>query len=70
MSATAELEQYARFLRNAAPQEFDKFRAAFAAYTRYMTDALVNSTTEFQVAQGRAQQCVKILRLLEEIKNG
>lgn len=70
MSATTELEQHARFLRNAAPQEFDAFRTAFANYSRTMIDAMVNSSGDLQVAQGRAQQCLKIMRVLEEIKNG
>lgn len=68
MSSTTALEQQARFLRNAAPQEFDKFRAAFAEYTRNSVDFLVNTNGDIQLAQGRAQQCLKLLRLLEEIK--
>ena len=38
------------------------FARRFANYTRFMTDTLVNATGDLPVAQGRAQQCVKILQ--------
>ena len=69
-STTAELTNYVRFLRNAAPQEFEQFCAAFALYTRKVGDELVFSTGDLALTQGRAQQCVKILQLLEEVKRG
>jgi hypothetical protein len=70
MTAIGRLEERTRFLRNAAPQEFDNFRLAFGDYTRFMTESMVNATGDLSVAQGRAQQCLKILRVLEEIKDG
>lgn len=69
-SSTKELEDRARFLRNAAPREFGDFCAAFANYTQFSVDFLVNTTGSIELAQGRTQQCLKILRVLEEIKNG
>ena len=69
-TTTKELAEYAKFLRNAAPQEFGNFYGAFENYTRFMVDALVNAAGDISLAQGRAQQCLKILRVLEEVKNG
>lgn len=69
MTAVKELMEHTRFMRNAAPREYDQFVAAFANYTRSVVDELI-TTDEMPVVQGRAQQCVKILRLLEELKNG
>jgi hypothetical protein len=71
MSATdKELTDYARFLRNAAPQEFSNFCAAFEKYTASYINTLVETAGDLPLAQGRAQQCVNILRVLEGIKNG
>jgi len=69
-AATKELADYARFLRNAAPQEFSNFHAAFEKYTDSTLDNLVFATGDLPLVQGHAQQCVKLLRILEEIKNG
>ena len=49
MSTTTELEQYAKFLRNAAPQEFDNFCAAFANYSQSMTKAMIHATGDLLV---------------------
>jgi hypothetical protein len=70
VSSTKELTTYARFLRNASPQAFDDFFAAFAKYTRDQADILVITTENLQLAQGHAQQCKKILDALEEVKRG
>lgn len=71
MSTTTKLAENARFLRNAAPQAFNDFHAAFADYTRQMTEDLIHTTEHVTLAQGRAQQCLKILGVLEEVrKNG
>ena len=70
MSPIDNLKTKARFLRNAAPQAFNDFYGAFAEYTEHVTEILVLVDGNFQVHQGHAQQCVKILRTLEEIKNG
>ena len=68
MTSTKELTDYARFLRNAAPREFDAFRSAFANYTKATITDMVAATGDLSLVQGRAQQCVKIMQLLEEIK--
>jgi hypothetical protein len=71
MSTTDELLKRARFLRNAAPQAFVDFHVAFADYTKQQFEKLVFETTErLQIAQGHAQQCKKILDILEGVKNG
>jgi hypothetical protein len=70
MTAAKELAENMRFLRNAAPQEYERFVAAFANFTRSITDELIVTTVELPLIQGRVQQCVKLLRMLEEIKNG
>jgi hypothetical protein len=71
MSATRkELADYARILRNAAPQEFSNFHTAFGKYTDFRLNNLVFATGDLPLAQGHAQQCVELLRILEGIKNG
>ena len=70
MSTTAELVQFAKLLRNAAPRAFDEFHAAFASYTRQTTTKLINATENIEVVQGQTQQCMAILSVLEEVKNG
>ena len=51
--------------RNASPQAYDKFFAAFADYAAQMTDNLIQTTENLQVAQGHAQLAMKVLRALE-----
>jgi hypothetical protein len=71
VSTTDELLKRARFLRNAAPQAFADFHAAFAAYTEGQYETMVLTTAEsLQNAQGHAQQCKKILNVLDGVKNG
>ena len=71
MSSTDKLTNRARFLRNAAPQQFSDFVGEFAGYTKAAADILVLAATEnYQLHQGHAQQCVKILKALEDAKNG
>jgi hypothetical protein len=53
-----------RFLHNAAPEEFEQFCQAFARYSDEVRDRLVKSPGQLEVLQGHAQQCVKILELL------
>lgn len=70
-AAIKELADYARFLRNAAPQEFGNFYLAFEKYTQTVMVAMVDTIGEDLLrAQGRAQQSRHFLRMLEEIKNG
>ena len=62
---TKDLTDQARFLRNASPQAYDKFFAAFADYAAQMTANLIQTTENLQVAQGHAQLAMKLLRALE-----
>ena len=68
MSSTTELSEFARFLRNASPEQYANFVAAFAKYTNVAVDNLIHTTENWQLAQGHAQQCIKLLRILEGVK--
>jgi len=70
MSTTDELTQRARFLRNAAPREFQDFFAAFVEYTNRQYEVMVQTTENLERAQGHAQQCKAIVEALERAKNG
>ena len=71
MSTTEELTKRARFLRNAAPQQFAEFLAEFIAYTDRQYETMVLTTAEkLHNAQGHAQQCKAIVDALERAKNG
>jgi hypothetical protein len=70
VSTTDELLKRARFLKNAAPQAYNDFYAAFADYTDRQYEILVHVTDNWQQAQGHAQQCKKLLNILEGAKNG
>lgn len=64
-----EFVQFTQYLRNAAPQEFDRFRDMFKRYTVEAIDLLLLASGEhLLVAQGRAQQCSKLLQFLEKAK--
>lgn len=49
---------------------FDEFYGALSEYTEAVTDVLVQVTDNWQLHQGHAQQCRKLLKALEEAKNG
>jgi hypothetical protein len=70
VSTTDELTKRARILRNAAPREFQEFHAAFIEYGERQTEILLQVTENWQRAQGHAQQCRKILDVLEGVRNG
>lgn len=70
MSSTDNLVRKARFLRNAAPQQFSDFYGAFEGYSQVAAAILVMTTENLQLYQGHAQQCAKILKALEDAKNG
>lgn len=70
MSSTNILVKEVRFLRNAAPQQFAAFCDAFAKYTAMVAEIMVAADGNLQLYQGHAQQCAKILKVLEEAKNG
>jgi hypothetical protein len=57
-------------MRNAAPQAFSDFCGAFAGYTNRQYEKMVDTSDNVQLAQGHAQQCKKILQVLESVKNG
>ena len=64
---TKDITTYARFLRNAAPQAYDNFLAAVTRYKDQSIQDMIDTTENVLLAQGRAQQCVKILQALEEV---
>lgn len=59
-----------RFLRNAAPEEFEQFRQAFARYSDEVRDNLIRGADKLEVLQGHAQQCVRILDWLNGGERG
>lgn len=71
MNTTKDIADKARYLRNAAPQLFDDFVAAIDKYTVQQASNLIHTTENIHLAQGHAQQCVKFLEALREVrKNG
>jgi hypothetical protein len=70
VNAIKELTEPARFLRNAAPQQFNDFLAVFERYTDQQVNKVVIVGEHIQLAQGHAQQCVKILQTLKEARDG
>jgi len=54
---------------SAAPKEWSDFLAAFSLYTDNRRDQCVSSPADAIFAnQGRAQQCVSLLRLFQECR--
>jgi len=70
VSTTNNLTNQARFLRNASPRAYDEFCEAFKAYAAASVETLLATTDNWQLYQGHAQQCQKLMRALEEAKNG
>lgn len=68
MTSLETLTQTAKFLRNAAPREFEQFRVAFDAYANETVSNLINATVNLERAQGMAQQCIKLTTMLEKTK--
>jgi len=64
------LKVKARFLRNASPRAYDEFCEAFAVYSANAFDVLLVATENWQLYQGHAQQCQKLMKVFEETKNG
>ena len=62
-----ELVNRMRFLRNAAPQQFVDFRAAFIAYLTVQLENLIVATDNLPQVQGHAQQCSKLMKLIDEV---
>ena len=62
-----ELILSAASLARSSPREWELFLAEFRKYTNVKRDQCVSSPVDtLLVAQGRAQQCVALLRLFEE----
>jgi regulator of sigma D len=70
LSSTDELAKRARYMRNASPQTYLDFCAAFTDFTAKHFEILVNTTINLERAQGHAQMCKKILDVLEGVKHG
>jgi hypothetical protein len=66
-ASTKDLVDRARFLRNAAPEPYVNFLRELKSYTDDVTYALIYATENIQVAQGHAQQCLKLTEALEEV---
>lgn len=67
MKSTDVLSHFALRLRNADPEGFEQFVAAFDAYTGEITVAVTDAPQD-QILnmQGRAKQCLAFLRLFRE----
>jgi hypothetical protein len=67
MASTSDLSQRARFLSNAAPEQFGNFLAALRAYvTDLALDVTDASSDDVFIMQGRALGARAMLRVLEE----
>jgi len=66
-ASTKDLVERARFLRNAAPEPYANFLAELRNYTLGVTQTLIFTTENVQIAQGHAQQCLKLTEALEEV---
>lgn len=65
--STDVLSQFALRLRNADPESWERFIAAFDAYAGELTVAVTDAPQD-QILhmQGRAKQCLALLRLFRE----
>lgn len=67
MTTAAMLKVLALRLKNADPAGFDQFADAFDLYTSEVTVAVTEAPQDAILnAQGRAQQCIALLRLFRE----
>lgn len=61
------LQQICLRLRNASPEGWDQFLAAFDAYATEITVAVTQAPpAEILIMQGRAQQALALLRMFRE----
>jgi len=65
-----ELKEYTRYLRNAAPDAFTNFVAAFDNYAGSRIYRLVYAAEDLQLVQGHARECVELKKMFEEISRG
>jgi hypothetical protein len=70
VSSIDDLLTKARFMRNAAPRAYEEFLASFKVYTWHVNAILIDVTDNYQLYQGHAQQCKKLMQILEEARNG
>jgi hypothetical protein len=59
-----------KFLRNAAPEEFEQFYQALVRYSDEVRKDLVRAPDKLEVMQGQAQMCEKIVQLLNGESRG
>jgi len=69
-SPNDDLTNSIRFLRNAAPDEFEQFRQAFERYSGGMRHTFIYAPDKLELAQGHAQMCEKILQFLNGATHG
>lgn len=63
-----DLTQRLRFMRNAAPQQYGEFCAAFERYTLGKLTELAQTEGNVHAAQGKAQMCMKLSRLFNDVQ--
>jgi hypothetical protein len=69
MNADAKLALAAVSLKARAIEDFDQFLVALREYANTQRDNCIQSPVEtLQVAQGRAQQCAQLLKILENCR--
>jgi hypothetical protein len=70
MTTDKILQRFALRLKNADPSGWDSFVEAFDVYTTEVTVAVTQApAAEILVMQGRAQQCLALLRVFRECAN-
>jgi len=53
-----------RFLRNAAPDEFEQFRQAFGRYSDEVRQTCIDAPEKVELMQGQARMCGNIFKWL------
>ncbi len=66
-STLSAVSKSAQRLRNAAPEEWERFKQVFAEYSAQVTDAVTEADAgQIMTAKGHAQQCKALLRTFVE----
>lgn len=60
------LSNACRFVRNAAPEQWDNFVHEFEQFTQVQCEKAIKTDTNIQLVQGFARQCVDLLRAFRE----
>jgi hypothetical protein len=69
MQADKQLILAAAKMSRVAPESWEQFLAAFRTYTDITRDNCISSPVDIlQVAQGRAQACAALLRLMDDCR--